>query len=1515
MPESSALRTSLRRLLPMAAALLLTLPAGASDSTTVFNEIMFHPATGETEWIEVANLMAVDMDLSGWRITDGIDYTFPEGTVIAGGGRLVISNAPAAVPGSIGPWAGKLDNGGELIRLVNVSGRVMDELDYRDGGQWPLGPDGSGATLSRVREGAAESGPDAWVSSGKIGGTPGEPNFPDGFTRIPGVRISEITAAAETAFRVELVNESATALSLAGMKLGNYALPATVLPPGGLAVFEESQTGIHPVEKERLFLYGTDGALLDAVIVKVTAQARHGEEMLVAAAATFGSANVFDLSTDVVINEILFRSPPFSSDPGSPAVVETSVILPMDAVWRYFTGAGSPGTWWQTTFHASEESWIQGPALLGFESTPAVLPEPLRTALANTGATAYYFETSFSLTPEALAGLTVLRLEHVIDDGAVFYLNGVEIPGTRLNLPDGPISHATTTTAGIGNATVSDPLDVPAESLSLVAGLNRLSVEVHQQIATSSDMVCGVRISAVTRTTPAAPAMPVRSNPQEWVELYNKGMQPANLSGWQLDDAVKFTFPADTQLAAGDFLVVARDADTLRAAWPDRAGKIMGGLTGNLSNRGERIELKDARGNPADVARYLPGLRSNGGGSSLELRDARDDNALPPAWSDSDQTRTSEWRIFSWRTTAAQRFGPSTWNEFRLGMLDAGECLVDDLSVIRDPDGNAQEIIQNGNFESLPAGAHWRLLGNHSGSAVVEDPSNPANHVLYLSATGPAETNHNHAETTFTGNQALSSSAIYEIRFRARWLSGTNQLNTRAYYQKLATTWELPIPEKSGTPAAANSRAVANGGPVLSALRHTPAVPAANTPVTVSLDASDPDGIGAATLHYRLNGSSVFSSVPMALTDGRWSASVPGQAAAAIVQFYAEVTDAAAVPAHSLLPGAGPDSRALVQWRDNQSTTRSAHELRLIMLTSDRTFLMSNLNRLSNDRIPATLVYRGNEVFHDVGVRLQGTAAGRVRDGEDYVGYDIGFPADHLFRGVHESVGVDRSGRAPVTRRQDEIYVRHTFNRAGIPCTFDDLCYFIAPVTGHTGTAILQMASYGGVWVSSQHEKTTGTSGTVFNWDITYDPTSVSTANNPESLKPPVPFVHVATDLTDLGDDKEQYRGPFDIRAGKRQDDYTGLMGLAKTMGLPTGLLIVQAPEILDLDEVLRCTALVNLWGIGDSYYTGGLHHNIRLFVPESGKGVQFLPWDMDFTMSGGTNSALYPSGNNLGRLISGSQSVRRRYLGHIRNLCETVFRADYLSPWLTRYGTVVGQTYSTTASYVTSRRAYAKTQYPTATAFAVTTNNGADFTTEESSVSLEGNAWIDVREIQIKGAPLPLSWPTLTRWKATVPLVAGPNLLTLQAYGYDNALVGTVTLTITSHAALPTGFSAWQTSGFTPQELGNPAISGPLADPSASGWGNLLRYAFGLTARGPVIPPPVVLTSTATALRLEFPRLKNAGDIEYVPESSTTLQDWTTLPSVPEILRDNGDGTETVRVEAPTGNGSQYLRLRVRSK
>src|SRR5687768_5095176 len=148
------------------------------DSTVVFNEVMYHPPTNEAnlEWVELHNQMAVDMDLSGWKLRGGVDFNFPNGTVLRGGGYLVVASNPAALQtasgyaGALGPFEGRLGNSGEELELKNNSGRVMDSVDYKDEGEWPVGADGGGVSLAKLDRDSASGRAANWVPSAQMGG-------------------------------------------------------------------------------------------------------------------------------------------------------------------------------------------------------------------------------------------------------------------------------------------------------------------------------------------------------------------------------------------------------------------------------------------------------------------------------------------------------------------------------------------------------------------------------------------------------------------------------------------------------------------------------------------------------------------------------------------------------------------------------------------------------------------------------------------------------------------------------------------------------------------------------------------------------------------------------------------------------------------------------------------------------------------------------------------------------------------------------------------------------------------------------------------------------------------------------------------------------------------------------------------------------------------------------------------------------------------------------------------------
>src|SRR5438874_2777207 len=132
-----------------------SLPNLQADTTLVFNEIMYHPQTNEPalEWVELYNQMAVDLDISGWSLANGIYFKFPSGTIVHGGAYLVVGSSPADLMAAtgltniLGPFTNRLSNAGEKLELQNNDGRVLDSLNYGVEGDWPVALDGGGVSL------------------------------------------------------------------------------------------------------------------------------------------------------------------------------------------------------------------------------------------------------------------------------------------------------------------------------------------------------------------------------------------------------------------------------------------------------------------------------------------------------------------------------------------------------------------------------------------------------------------------------------------------------------------------------------------------------------------------------------------------------------------------------------------------------------------------------------------------------------------------------------------------------------------------------------------------------------------------------------------------------------------------------------------------------------------------------------------------------------------------------------------------------------------------------------------------------------------------------------------------------------------------------------------------------------------------------------------------------------------------------------------------------------------------
>ncbi|MES2706010.1 MAG: lamin tail domain-containing protein [Verrucomicrobiota bacterium] len=166
----------------------------ASAGNLRITEFDYHPANPDTaefnaghtsdalfEFIELTNVSAGELDLTGVRFSAGVEFAFTEGRPLPPGGKVLVVRNQAAflarygaslAPLTAGEFTGDtgLSDSGETITLVDHAGAVITSLTYGDNDPWPHSADGDGPSL--VLTGTNPADPAAW-SPGTGRPTPG----------------------------------------------------------------------------------------------------------------------------------------------------------------------------------------------------------------------------------------------------------------------------------------------------------------------------------------------------------------------------------------------------------------------------------------------------------------------------------------------------------------------------------------------------------------------------------------------------------------------------------------------------------------------------------------------------------------------------------------------------------------------------------------------------------------------------------------------------------------------------------------------------------------------------------------------------------------------------------------------------------------------------------------------------------------------------------------------------------------------------------------------------------------------------------------------------------------------------------------------------------------------------------------------------------------------------------------------------------------------------------------------
>lgn len=430
-------------------------------------------------------------------------------------------------------------------------------------------------------------------------------------------------------------------------------------------------------------------------------------------------------------------------------------VVDFGDVWKFQDQALDLGGTWMTPGY-NDAGWPQGAGLFGFENS--ALPSPgIRTPFQNAGQLTYYLRQQFVYNGRVQGA--ALFVDQVLDDGAIYYLNGVELG--RSGMADGVSGFTVRASRTVGDAALEEDA-FSASASALVAGVNTLAVEVHQINPTSSDLVFGMRlrvaVPAVSQSgvvlNEVLPAGPGKG----FVEFYNPGNAPVDLNGFFLSDSAanlrKFRIStpllvpaqgfasigfAEASLTAGDptaVYLVAPDGVAvehgIRASVP-QDGRSLGqkpagsgawflfstptreGANRSQENLGGVVRLNEVHWNSAQTVDWVELFNASDSAASLEglflssRRDFSDRVAL---------SGTVNARGFASQGTSFTLDGST----LTLYLVDAEDAVLDARAVTRVPGRESVQAFPDGTTDWFSAPGQTRNASNN--------PSRPTDIVI-----------------------------------------------------------------------------------------------------------------------------------------------------------------------------------------------------------------------------------------------------------------------------------------------------------------------------------------------------------------------------------------------------------------------------------------------------------------------------------------------------------------------------------------------------------------------------------------------------------------------------------------------------------------------------------------------------------------------------------------------------------------------------------------------------------------
>jgi hypothetical protein len=872
----------------------------------------------------------------------------------------------------------------------------------------------------------------------------------------------------------------------------------------------------------------------------------------------------------------------------------------------------------------------------------------------------------------------------------------------------------------------------------------------------------------------------------EYLELYNKGVQPVDVSGWQLSSGISYTMPDGTVIAADGYLVIAADAQRLINHYPNLTGvNTVGNFEGQLDNRGECIRLlkplyKTPTNNEfiiVDEVTYSDGSDwgkgTDGGGSSLELKDPYSDNSRPDNWASSDESAKALWTTFSY--TGTLDLGSGTCNKFELMLLDSGECIVDDIIIKKS--GESQNRARNGNFESSSG---WIIEGNHSESFIESNSGYGGSKGMHVIATGDGDNLPNCLRQDLTST--LRSGDTATISAKARWLCGNRNVLIRLHGNYLEAVGTLDVPDTLGNPGERNSTYIGNCGPVIENVEYSPVLPESGQEITITVRVHDPDAVNNVILYYRIDPSVSYSSIVMndsgqngdrLADDGIYSAVISGRTARTMIAFYVQAQDNAVVPAMNRFPAGTPDKEALILVGDTLAP--GVFGSYKVWLDRANSTYWSNQPKMSNEMINCTFVYGDFRVVHNAGIRMRGSGWIRPRFSDPFA-----WIASYI-------VKVDKADRVmgATSLNLDNLKQQDVWGRGVLDPTFlfERMTFWLGERLGvetcYQRFILLYLngAKKGVVFTDTQHPNRdymrcwfpnddNGDSFETDSW-FEYDNDSPSYKENATLER-----------FTTTGGVLKQarYRWNWEKKvAYVTDDDYSPLFELVDVMNSDTDY-YNKVDELVDWDQWMRGFAIRRGAAADRDGYGYEAGKNAFIYKGHDTKW-KYILWDLDlgFGIERPYNAGLFAEISDpvLNNKFFQEPAFRRAYWRALQDLVDGPMAPENFDPVADAYynafrdNGIVTDTPAAAKKWVKDRRGYILSQLNSVSAnFRITTNNGSNFSAAVSPYTIRGTAPVKVDAITVNGHEYPATWTDATSWSIDIELMPGQNNLEFQGYG-----------------------------------------------------------------------------------------------------------------------------------------------------